>query len=86
MSEHLPAVIHGIPPSKRRELAAELRQVHEEAQRKYNETDLLVAVLRDHIRDLQAERDRLRAELEASRETRRLEEAGWLWRGTRGPH
>jgi hypothetical protein len=66
-------------------MAAEVRLVREEAERRYNETDLLVAALRDHVRDLQAERDRLRLELEALRDTERLKSAGWLWRGTKGP-
>ena len=76
---------HGLPPSRRHDVAAEVRLVREEAERRYTETDLLVAVLRDHVRDLQAERDRLRMELDAMREARRLQLADWLWRGTKGP-
>lgn len=76
---------HGLAPSKRHEIAAEVRLVREEAERRYNETDLLVAALRDHIRDLRVERDRLRAQVDAARETERLHEASWLWRGTKGP-
>lgn len=76
---------HDAPPSRRRELSAEVRIVREEAARRYTETDLLVAALREHVRDLQAERDRLRAELEAAREAAALADADWFWRGTRGP-
>ncbi len=85
MSKHQTAPRHGFAPSRRHEIAAEVRLVREEAERRYNETDLLVAALRDHVRDLQAERDRLRLELEAFREADRLKAASWLWRGTKGP-
>lgn len=85
MSKHEAAPRHGLAPSKRHEVAAELRVVREEAQRRYHETDLLVAALRDHVHDLQAERDRLRSELEALRNAERLTSANWLWRGTKGP-
>ena len=85
MSKHEAAPKHGLAPSRRHEMAAEVRLVREEAERRYNETDLLVAALRDHVRDLQAERDRLRLELEALRDAERLKSAGWFWRGTRGP-
>jgi septation ring formation regulator EzrA len=69
--------------------AAELREV---AQSRYSEVDLLVAALREHIADLRAERDRLVAELERSRETennlrdehRRLS-SDWMWRGVKPP-
>ena len=84
MSKQPTAPRHGLPPSRRHDVAAEVRLVREEAERRYNETDLLVAVLRDHVRDLQAERDRLRMELEAMRQARSLQSADWLWRGTKG--
>lgn len=76
---------HGTPPSRRRDVAAEVRLVREEAVQRYGETDLLVAALRDHIRDLQSERDRLRAELDSMRQASSLASADWFWRGTRGP-
>jgi hypothetical protein len=47
--------------------------------------DLLVAALRDHVRDLQAERDVLRAQLARAAEERRLEASAWMWRGMKQP-
>jgi hypothetical protein len=63
------------------DLAGEARLLREEAQSRYSEVDLLVAAMRDHIRDLQAERDRLLAELDAIRARTALEATPWLWRG-----
>jgi hypothetical protein len=51
-----------------------------------SEVDLLVAALQDHIRDLQAERDWLRAELARLRSAQQLAAAGWLQRGFKGSH
>ena len=71
-----------IAPARPREaLAAEIRLVREEAASRVTEVDLLVAAMRDHIRDLQAERDWLRAELARSNEARALMGATWLHRG-----
>lgn len=71
-----------LAPSRRR-ATLEVRQLRAEAQARYGEVDLLVAALRDHIRDLQAERDALRAELARAAEASRLDASRWLWRGTR---
>lgn len=62
-------------------LAGDARRLREEAQRRYGEVDLLVAALRDHVRDLQLERDRLRAELERLSTEARLNNSDWMWRG-----
>ena len=63
------------------ELASEARQLREEAQRRYGEVDLLVAALRDHVRDLQLERDRLLVELEQAASHARVSRSDWMWRG-----
>ena len=63
------------------DLAGEARRLREDAQDRYGEVDLLVAALRDHVRDLQVERDRLRAELESVKGQAQLESATWMWRG-----
>lgn len=63
------------------DLAGEARRLREDAQRRYGEVDLLVAALRDHVRDLQVERDCLRAELERARTHARLSTSDWMWRG-----
>lgn len=62
-------------------IATEVRRIREAAEVRYSEVDLLVATLKDHIRDLQRERDYLRAQLATSQEARRLESATWLQRG-----
>lgn len=62
-------------------IAAEIRLVREQAVARVSEVDLLVAALRDHIKDLQAERDWLRAELARTNEARALAGATWLHRG-----
>ena len=69
-----PARVHG-------EIATEIRLVREHAIARVSEVDLLVAALRDHIKDLQAERDWLRAELAKANEARALAGAMWLHRG-----
>lgn len=63
------------------DLAADARRLREDAQARYTEVDLLVAALRDHVRDLQIERDRLRAELDEARLHAGLATSPWLWRG-----
>ncbi len=65
------------------DLRAELDAVRRDALARVTEMDLLVAALRDHIRDLQAERDQLRAEVARLRRERLLETAPWLPRGLR---
>jgi hypothetical protein len=70
-----------IAPPGRGDIAIEVRRIREAAQVRYSEVDLLVATLKDHIRDLQRERDHLRAQLAMSHEARRLESAAWLQRG-----
>ena len=63
------------------DLASDARRLREEAQRRYGEVDLLVAALRDHVRDLQIERDRLRGELDHAANRAHLSAAEWMWRG-----
>ncbi|MCC6269147.1 MAG: hypothetical protein IT300_16390 [Dehalococcoidia bacterium] len=70
----LPARVHG-------DIATETRLVRERAVARVSEVDLLVAALRDHIKDLQAERDWLRAELAKANDARALAGATWLHRG-----
>jgi hypothetical protein len=65
----------------RGDIAHELRQVREQAVARVTEVDLLVAAMRDHIRDLQAERDWLRSELARVHEAHRLSGAAWMARG-----
>jgi len=72
----------------RADIQHELRLVREQAIARVSEVDLLVAALRDHIKDLQAERDWLRAELARVHEAQRLSGAHWMQRGqkaNRGP-
>lgn len=66
-------------------IAAEVHRVRLEAQARYTEVDLLVATLRDHIRDLRHERDVLRAQLERTREVTHLASTPWLPRGMKPP-
>lgn len=63
------------------DLAGEARRLREDAQARYSEVDLLVAALRDHVRDLRIERDRLQMELEDARTRAQLAGSGWMWRG-----
>jgi hypothetical protein len=76
-----PAAVIRLPVPSRAQLAAEIREVREQAVTRVSEVDLLVAALRDHITDLQAERDWLRAELARANEARELAGATWLHRG-----
>lgn len=61
----------------------EIEALRAAAKARYSETDLVVAALRDHITDLQHERDRLLTELARLRDDLRRERSAWLWRGTR---
>lgn len=63
------------------DIAAEIRFVREQAVARVSEVDLLVAALRDHIKDLRAERDWLRAELAKAQDAGALAGAAWLHRG-----
>ncbi len=74
------------PSQRRHEASLEVRRLREEATARYSEVDLLVVALRDHIRDLRAERDALRAQLQAAAEEARRGQATWLWRGSKGSH
>jgi hypothetical protein len=65
----------------RSDIQHELRLVREQAVARVTEVDLLVAALRDHIKDLQAERDWLRGELARVHEAHRLAGAAWMQRG-----
>lgn len=70
-----------VPSRERGEIATEIRLVRERAVARVTEMDLLVAALRDHIKDLREERDWLRAELAQANEVRSLSNASWLHRG-----
>ncbi|MGB4863882.1 MAG: hypothetical protein WBO97_15620, partial [Tepidiformaceae bacterium] len=74
-----PARVHG-------EIATEIRLVRERAVARVTEMDLLVAALRDHIKDLQDERDWLRAEVARTNHARDLASATWLHRGQKPAH
>jgi hypothetical protein len=80
--------VRSVTPSEREraELLAELRRARDEARERTKEVDLLVAAMRDHIRDLQSERDYLRVELRQATAERRLASATWLGRGLKGAH
>ncbi len=73
-----------LPAPSNADLAAEIRLVREQAAARVTEVDLLVAALRDHISDLQAERDFLRAELARAHEAVRIANASWMQRGVKG--
>ena len=70
-----------LPARARGDIAAEIRLVREQAVARVSEVDLLVGALRDHIRDLQAERDFLRTELAKATTVQGLANATWLQRG-----
>lgn len=70
-----------LPGRVQGDIATEIRLVREQAVARVSEVDLLVAALRDHIKDLQAERDWLRAELARAQEAHALSGAAWLHRG-----
>lgn len=72
------------PAPSTADLAAEIRLVREQAAARVTEVDLLVAALRDHISDLQNERDHLRAELAKAHEAVRIANASWMQRGAKG--
>lgn len=74
------------PPHGRGDVGAEIRRLRSDAQARVTEVDLLVAALQDHIKDLRAERDWLRAELARVRSAQELAGAGWLQRGFKGSH
>ncbi len=81
MDSYRPLVV--MPPGD--DLRAEIARVRTEARARVTEADLLVAALRDHIKDLRRERDYLLAELHAMREERRLERATlFIARGSKG--
>jgi hypothetical protein len=69
-----------VPARDRGEIATEIRLVRERAVARVSEMDLLVAALRDHVRDLQAERDYLRTQL-AHANARTIVDAMQLLRG-----
>lgn len=68
------------------DVGTEIRRLRAEAQARVGEVDLLVAALQDHIKDLQAERDWLRAELARTRSAQEVAAAGWLHRGLKASH
>lgn len=70
--------------ARREEFAREAALIRREAAARVTEMDLLVAALRDHIRDLRAERDRLLAEVQEMREQARLLTSPWFARGAKG--
>ncbi len=64
-------------------LAVEARMLRDEARARYGEVDLLVAALRDHVKDLRIERDRLLTEVARLRDDARRTSAAWLSRGAK---
>ena len=63
------------------DVAVEAARIRAEAELRYGEVDLLVAALREHVRDLRLERDRLLTEAARMRDELRRERARWLERG-----
>ncbi|MCE7928930.1 MAG: hypothetical protein HUU30_04865 [Burkholderiaceae bacterium] len=72
-----------VADAERQVLAHEARRLREEALARYSEVDLLVAALRDHIKDLRLERDRLLTEMARLRDDARRQSSAWLWRGAK---
>lgn len=80
MSRHSRAIAPH-KPWRRDGLAAEARVLREAAEQRYTEVDLVVAALKDHIRDLQIERERLLAQVAQLKDEADRRAATWLWRG-----
>ncbi len=72
------AVVAARQPS---DFSLEIGRLRREATQRFTEVDLLVAAMREHIADLRAERDRLVAELERTRDALRRHDSPWLARG-----
>ncbi len=70
-----------LPARSNANFATEIRLVREQAISRVTEVDLLVAALRDHIKDLQTERDFLRSELARAHDAVALANASWMQRG-----
>jgi len=90
MSDQRPIV--ALPADIRERLSREVQAVRAGALARYTEVDLLVAALREHIRDLRSERDYLRDELarvqrrlEIAEEAARRANTSWMWRGIKPP-
>jgi len=73
-----------VPRPWEQDAGAELEALRAAVRARYSEADLVVAALKEHVRDLQLERKRLATELAHLRETRRREQAAWMWRGSKG--
>ena len=71
-------------PPGRAGIALEAARLRAEAELRYGEADLLVAALRDHIRDLRHERDLLLSEVARLRDDARRTRSPWLERGMKG--
>jgi len=69
--------------AERTALAMEARMLRDEARARYGEVDLLVAALRDHIKDLRVERDRLLSEVARLRDDARRTGSLWFSRGAK---
>ena len=80
MSRHSRAIAPH-KPWRRDSLAAEARELREAAEQRYTEVDLVVAALKDHIRDLQIERERLLAQVAQLQDDADRRAATWMWRG-----
>ena len=72
------AIVPSVAPA---DAAIEAARIRAEAELRFGEVDLLVAALRDHIRDLRQERDKLLSDLSRMRDDLRRERATWLNRG-----
>lgn len=64
-------------------LIYDIRRLRQDARRSYAEVDLVIAALRDNLRDLRIERDRLEREVERLRDDLRRTNTPWLARGTK---
>lgn len=83
MARRTTAVTRVAPPWAQDDVGAELEALRAAVRARYSEADLVVAALKEHVRDLQLERKRLATELADLRETRRREQTAWLWRGAK---
>lgn len=61
----------------------DIRRLRRDAERSYAEVDLVIAALRDNLRDLRIERDRLEREVARLQDDIRRATTPWLGRGTK---
>lgn len=61
----------------------DIRRLRRDAERSYAEVDLVIAALRDNLRDLRIERDRLEREVARLQDDIRRATTPWLGRGAK---